>query len=58
MLSRLPPVLQRLARSQDGVTIIEYGLLVAAISAAAVAALNAAGQGIQNVLGAVLNALT
>ena len=58
MLSRLPPVLQRLARSQDGVTIIEYGLLVAVISVAAVAALNAVGQGIQNVLGAASNALT
>ena len=39
-------------------TIIEYGLLVAAISVAAVAALNAVGQGIQNVLTTASNALT
>ena len=39
-------------------TIIEYGLLVALISVAAVAVLNTVGQGIQNILGAASNALT
>lgn len=38
-------------------TVIEYGLVVALISLAAVAALNATGLSIQNVLNAASNAL-
>ena len=57
MLSRLPSVLRRLARNQRGVTVIEYSLLVALISVAAVTALNTLGQQIQNVLSAVTSAM-
>ena len=57
MLSRLPSVLCRLARNQRGVTVIEYSLLVALISVAAVTALNTLGQQIQNVLTAVTSAM-
>jgi Flp pilus assembly pilin Flp len=58
MPSRLPSVFQRLARSQDGVTLIEYGMLAATISIAVMAVLNAIGQTIQDILGAASNALT
>ena len=58
MLSRLPPVFCRLARSQQGVTVIEYTLLVALISVAAIAVLNDLGQRIQSVLDAVTSALS
>jgi len=58
MLSRLPPVFCRLARSQQCVTVIEYTLLVALISVAAIAVLNDLGQRIQSVLDAVTSALS
>ena len=58
MLSHLPSIFYRLARSQQGVTVIEYTLLVALISAAAVAVLNDFGQRIQNVLDAITSALS
>ena len=49
MLPRLPSVFCRLVRNQRGVTAIEYTLLVALLSVAAVTALNTLGQQIQNV---------
>jgi pilus assembly protein Flp/PilA len=58
MSLRPPPVVQRLLRSQGGVTIIEYSVVAALISIAAVAALNTIGQRIQNVLNAAANAIT
>jgi Flp pilus assembly pilin Flp len=58
MLSRLPSVFHRLARSQLGVTIVEYSLLVALISVTCVAVLNDLGQRIQNVLDAVVGAMS
>jgi len=58
MLPRLPSMFSRLVRNQRGVTAIEYSILVALISVAAVTALNTLGQKIQNVLNAATNALT
>ena len=57
MLPRLPSVFCRLVRNQRGVTAIEYSLLVALLSVAAVTALNTLGQKIQNVLNAATSAL-
>lgn len=57
MPPRLPSVFCRLVRNQRGVTAIEYSLLVALLSVAAVTALNTLGQKIQNVLSAATNAL-
>ena len=48
----------RLVRNQRGVTAIEYALLVALLSVAAVTTLNTLGQKIQGVLNAATNALT
>jgi len=47
----------RLVRDQHGVTVIEYSLLVALLSVAAVTALNTLGKQIQNVLDAATNAM-
>jgi len=58
MLPRPPSVFCRLARNQRGVTAVEYSILVALISVAAVTALNTLGQKIQNVLDAATSALT
>jgi len=58
MLPRLPSVFCRLVRNQGGVTAIEYSLLVALLSVAAVTALNTLGQKIQNVLNAATSALS
>ena len=58
MLPRLPSMFCRLVRDQHGVTVIEYSLLVALLSVAAVTALNTLGQKIQNVLDAATSALT
>ena len=57
MLPRLPSVFCRLVRNQRGVTVIEYTLLVALLSVAAVTTLNTLGQQIQNVLTAATNAM-
>jgi Flp pilus assembly pilin Flp len=57
MPPRLPSVFYRLARSQRGVTAIEYTLLVALLSVAAVTTLNTLGQRIQNVLSAATSAM-
>jgi Flp pilus assembly pilin Flp len=57
MLPRLPSVFCRLVRNQRGVTAIEYTLLVALLSVAAVTTLNTLGQRIQNVLNAATNAM-
>jgi Flp pilus assembly pilin Flp len=57
MLPRLPSVFCRLVRNQRGVTVIEYTLLVALISVAAVTVLNNLGQRIQNVLTIATNAM-
>jgi Flp pilus assembly pilin Flp len=57
MLPRLPSVFCRLVRNQRGVTVIEYTLLVALLSVAAVTVLNNLGQRIQNVLTAATNAM-
>ena len=57
MLPRLPSVFCRLVRNQRGVTVIEYSLLVALLSLAAVTTLNTLGQKIQNVLTAATNAM-
>ena len=58
MLPRPPSVFCRLVRNQRGVTVIEYSLLVALLSVAAVTALNTVGQKIQNVLNAATSALS
>lgn len=58
MLPRLPPVFRCLARSQQGVTVIEYSLLVALLSVAAVVAFNGLGQKIRNVLDAASTAMS
>jgi Flp pilus assembly pilin Flp len=57
MLHRLPSVFCRLARNQRGVTVVEYTLLVALLSVAAVAALNTLGQTIRDVLINATNAM-
>jgi pilus assembly protein Flp/PilA len=57
MSLRPPSVVQRLLKSQGGATAIEYSLVAALISIAAVAALNTIGQTIQNVLNAAANAI-
>jgi Flp pilus assembly pilin Flp len=57
MLPRPPSVFCRLVRNQRGVTVIEYSLLVALLSVAAVTVLNNLGQRIQNVLSAATNAM-
>jgi Flp pilus assembly pilin Flp len=57
MLPRLPSVFCRLVRDQRGVTVIEYTLLVALLSVAAVTVLNNLGQSIQNVLTTATNAM-
>jgi pilus assembly protein Flp/PilA len=53
----LPSVFCRLVRNQGGVTMVEYALLVALLSVAAVTALNNLGQQIQNVLNAATSAM-
>jgi Flp pilus assembly pilin Flp len=58
MLHRLPSVFCRLARNQQGVTVVEYALLVALISVAAVASLNNLGQAIRNALTNATNAMS
>jgi pilus assembly protein Flp/PilA len=58
MLPCLSSVFCRLVRNQRGVTAIEYALLVALLSVAAVTTLNTLGQKIQGVLNAATNALT
>jgi len=58
MLPCLSSVFWRLVRNQRGVTAIEYALLVALLSVAAVTTLNTLGQKIQGVLNAATNALT
>ena len=59
MLHRLPSVFgRRLVRNQQGVTLVEYSLLVALLSVAAVAALTNLGQTIQNVLTNATNAMS
>jgi Flp pilus assembly pilin Flp len=57
MLPRLPSVVCRLVRNQRGVTVIEYTLLVALLSVAAVTVLNNLGQRIQNVLTTATSAM-
>jgi Flp pilus assembly pilin Flp len=57
MLHRLPSVLCRLVRNQRGVTVVEYTLLVALLSVAAVATLNNLGQTMRNVLTNATNAM-
>jgi Flp pilus assembly pilin Flp len=57
MLPRPPSVFCRLVRNQRGVTVIEYSLLVALLSVAAVTVLNNLGQRIQNVLSAATTAM-
>jgi Flp pilus assembly pilin Flp len=57
MLPRLPSVFCRLVGNQRGVTVIEYSLLVALLSVAAVTVLNNLGQRIQNVLATATNAM-
>jgi pilus assembly protein Flp/PilA len=57
MLPRLLSVFCRLVRNQRGGTAIEYTLLVALLSVAAVTTLNTLGQQIQNVLTAATNAM-
>ena len=52
-----PPCFSRLVRNQRGGTAIEYTLLVALLSVAAVTALNNARAEIQNVLTAATNAM-
>ena len=57
MLPRLPSIFCRLVRNQRGVTVIEYAMLVALLSVAAVATLNNLGQTIRNVLVNTTNAM-
>jgi Flp pilus assembly pilin Flp len=57
MLPRLSSVFSRLVRNERGVTMIEYALLVALLSMAAVATLNDLGQAIQGVLNAATNGM-
>jgi Flp pilus assembly pilin Flp len=57
MLPRLPSVFCRLVLNPRGGTAIEYTLLVALLSVAAVTTLNTLGQQIQNVLTAATNAM-
>ena len=57
MPPRPPSVFCRLVRNQRGVTVIEYTLLVALLSVAAVTVLNNLGQRIQNVLTTATNAM-
>jgi pilus assembly protein Flp/PilA len=57
MLSRLPPLFWRLTRNQRGVTLVEYGLLVALLSVVMVGALNTLGPAIQAVLTTAANAM-
>jgi Flp pilus assembly pilin Flp len=57
MLSRLPSVFCRLVRNQEGVTMVEYALLVALLSVAAVATLNSVGQAIQSVMSAATSGM-
>jgi Flp pilus assembly pilin Flp len=56
-LSHFPKLLRRLAGNRRGATAIEYTVLAATISVAAIIGLNTIGQKIQNVLGFVNNAL-
>lgn len=58
MLSRLQFVLRCLARNQKGVTAIEYTLVAALISVAAVALLNNLGQQIQDMLDSAVASLS
>ena len=57
MPPRLSSVFCRLARNQRGATAIEYTLLVALLSVAAVTTLNTLGQRILNVLSAATSAM-
>ena len=57
MPPRLPPLFWRLTRNQRGVTLVEYGLLVALLSVVMAGALNTLGPAIQAVLSASTNAM-
>ena len=56
-MPRLPSVFCRLVRNQEGVTMVEYALLVALLSMAAVATLNTVGQAIQSVMSAATSGM-
>ena len=57
MLPPPPSVFCRLARSQRGVALVEYALLVALLSVAILATLNTLGQAIQSVLNAATSGM-
>lgn len=57
MLPRLPSVFCRLVRNQRGVTLVEYGLLVALLSVVMVGALNTLGPAIRAVLTTAASAM-
>jgi len=50
--------LQKLRRSEEGATMIEYGLLAALVSIAALAALQALGPALLNIFNQVVTAIT
>ena len=56
-MPRLPSAFCRLVRNQEGVTMVEYALLVALLSLAAVATLNTVGQAIQSVMSAATSGM-
>ena len=56
-MPRLLSVFCRLVRNQEGVTMVEYALLVALLSLAAVATLNTVGQAIQSVMSAATSGM-
>jgi Flp pilus assembly pilin Flp len=57
MPPRLPSVFCRLARSQRGVALVEYALLVALLSVAILATLNTLGKAVQGVLSAATSGM-
>jgi len=54
----MPSIFRRLMKNQDGVTAIEYVLLVSLISVAAITSMRTVGAKVINVLSTVANAMS
>ena len=50
-------LLKRLFREEEGVTLIEYGLIAALIAVVAIVALRAAGVAVDNIFNQIVDAL-
>jgi pilus assembly protein Flp/PilA len=57
-MNRISQLVRKLRRSEEGATMIEYGLLAALVSISALAALNLLGPALLNIFNQVVTAIT